>query len=151
MTEYYAYSAGTAPLAASGHMRAFGTRLLLRAIFRKDEQKGALWTPEHTSTDSDCFEIVSVGKGVALACEKMGEDVPLVGQHCEINSVRGDRVGRDLSGRYWLVDVVDMGSIWNRVQKDDVKLLHAIELTNDRAPSYVAPHSNGEVQLESTT
>lgn len=150
----YGYSLGTTPIAASGHMKAFGRRLLVKAILDRDDYKGALTLVTYNALEAVAFEIVSVGAGVAKACAEMGEDTPVVGQHCDIRSVAADRVnGKDASGRYWLVQVEDVAAIWDPVDADDAELAKAIaNATTSRVDSLVLPtmNRNGAVELEAS-
>lgn len=149
-TALYDYRAGAEPLAAIGRMRAFGKRILCRAILEADWYRGPIQVVTYNAHDAVAFEILSVGRGVAGACEEMGEDAPTVGQHCDIRSVAADRVhAKDPTGRYWLVDIADVAGLWDPVPVDTPGLIEACAAIVERQAlaAAAAPPSNGEVEM----
>lgn len=129
---HYNYKEGAAVLAAAGHVRAFGTRILARAIMRSDAYS-LISVVEYNSAQAEAFEVIHVGGGVAEACKKLGEEPIRVGEHVEIKSTAADRVGPDPTGRFWLVELADIAGRWMPVPADDPKLVAAIEQAQSRA------------------
>jgi hypothetical protein len=173
----YTYELGPEPLAACGAMRPFGSRILCRAILDTDwlelrkraEAEAAraagnedlalgieatiMPVVTFNSTDAAAFVIVAVGGGVAKWCEGAGEVAPLVGQHCDVRSVAADRVyAKDVTGRYWLVPVEDVGSVWDAPTSETPGLVEAINAMVRRKQESEVPSmgaaSNGEAHLE---
>ena len=126
---HYNYKEGAGILAAAGHVRAFGTRILARAIMRSDAYS-LISIVEYNSAQAEAFEVVHVGCGVAEACKKLGEEPIRVGEHVEIKSTAADRVGPDATGRFWLVELADVAARWMPVPADDAKLVAAIDDAN---------------------
>ena len=122
---HYNYKEGAGILAAAGHVRAFGTRILARAIMRSDAYS-LISIVEYNSAQAEAFEVIHVGGGVAEACKKLGEEPIRVGEHVEIKSTAADRVGPDPTGRFWLVELEDVAARWMPVPADDAKLVEAI-------------------------
>ena len=123
---HYNYKEGAGVLAAAGHVRAFGTRILARAIMRSDAYS-LISIVEYNSAMAEAFEVVHVGCGVAEACKKLGEEPIRVGEHVEIKSTAADRVGPDATGRFWLVELADVAARWMPVPADDARLVAAID------------------------
>lgn len=146
---HYDYSAGTDPVVEVGAMRAFGTRVLCRAILTNDGYRGPLHLVTYNSTDAECFEVLSVGGGVAGWCESHGESAPRPGQHLDCRSTAADRVAqKDPTGRFWLVPIEDVTAVWDPVPLSS-ELADAVIRTKDRrnnAPSAAAPL--GAIELE---
>lgn len=153
-TATYGYEYGIDPLVEIGAIRAFGTRLLVRAIMRTDsydlQNGGTLHTVETNSSDADAFRVVSVGAGVARWCADNGEQAPEAGYEIECSSVAADRVGKDPTGRYWLIDIRDVTAIIVPIPIDDADLLAAVKRAKDRAQNrVVAPPPNlGEALID---
>ena len=147
MTTIYAYQHGSEPVAASGLMRAFGTRIIVRAILKNDSYTGPLHLVVFNSAEVEAFEIMSVGKGVASACAKMGEDTPKAGQHCDVRSVAGDRIGDKLTSRYWSVPVEDLVSVWDPIDIETPGFLEAVALVKARDDGAPTPSSKGAIEL----
>lgn len=122
---HYNYREGAAVLAAAGHVRAFGTRILARAIMRSDAYS-LISVVEYNSAQAEAFEVIHVGGGVAEACRKLGEEPIRIGEHVEIKSTAADRVGPDPTGRFWLVELEDIAGRWMPVPADDPRLTAAI-------------------------
>src|SRR5437867_3065085 len=119
-TQFYEYEHGSNVLAASGHMHAFGDRILCKAILKKDSYKGPLTLVTYTTQDAIAFEVISMGAGVKMKLQEMGEKPIAIGDHIEIKSVAADRVnGADATGRFWLVPVSDVVARFDEVPVDD--------------------------------
>ena len=144
----YDYRFSAEPVAIMGRMRAFGTRVLCRAILSGDHYKGPIVLP-YNASDAVAFQVLSVGAGVRVACEKMGEEPPQPGQHCDVRSVAADRVNAaDPLGRYWLVDILDIAAVWDPVEADAPGLFEACAEMVARGAAFTAPApSNGAVVL----
>ncbi len=152
----YSYRFGPEPIAAAGYMRAFGNRILVRAILDTDWY--ALENPDYSTrlsivsfnaVDAVAFEVVSVGAGVQKTCEAMGEVPPEPGQHCDIRSVAADRVySKDPSGRFWLVPVEDVAGVWDPVETDAPGIEDACRIVIARAMEQRSQvNSTGEAEL----
>ncbi len=145
----YQYNLGSEPVAAAGLMRAFGTRILCRAILEVDSYAGPIQLVTYNAHDAVAFAIVSVGNGVRAACEKMGELVPYAGQHCDVRSVAADRVNsKDPTGRYWLVPVEDVAAVWDAVDIDTPGFMDALVRVKQQRDGFMSVGSaNGEAEL----
>lgn len=128
----YGYSVGTNPIMMMpGRVRAFGRKVLLRAIMETDgylASGGKVQIVTFNTNDAVCFEIMGLGGGVAKWCADCGEIPPTPGQHCEMRSSAADRVhAREALGRFLLVDVEDISGVWDPVDAEDPELLAAIK------------------------
>lgn len=149
MTEFYNYSAGPEFVASIGKMRPFGDRILLRAIMYSEAYKGALTLVEYNSSDAECFEVLAVGGSVAKWCAEHSETAPIVGQHCDIRSNASDRVAqKDPTGRYWLVSILDLASVWDPVEMTEENAAALVAFSNSKKNIQEAPAANnGEADL----
>lgn len=131
----YGYQFGADVVAESGHMRAFGERILVRAIlksdaYERDEAKGTGLYLAHVynSSDAECFEVLAVGAAVEKWCAERGELAPKIGQHVDVRSTAADRVAAsDPTSRYWLVPIAHVAAVWNPVDLSDEALVVALE------------------------
>lgn len=145
----YAYEAGSNVLAAAGKIRAFGDRLLVKAILKNSHYKGPLTLVTYHSVEALAFEVVSVGKGVERRLVELGEDPINIGDRLDVRSVAADRVdGADSTGLYWLVRVEDVAARHDRVASDDPALLAAIaDVTEAQERLQTMPRGNGQIEL----
>jgi hypothetical protein len=83
----YGYEYGIDPLVEIGKIRAFGKRILARAILRTDaydvQNGGTLHTVASNSSDAEAFVVISVGGQVEKWCLANGDMPPQVGDHIE--------------------------------------------------------------------
>lgn len=133
MTETYGYQFGADILAEIGRMRAFGDRVLVRAILRTDSydiHKGGfihMVRVYDSASDVDAFVVLSLGGGCAKWCEDHGEKCPAVGDHIDARSTSADRVAQsDPTSRYWLIPIAHVTAIMDRVPADDPALVAAL-------------------------
>lgn len=150
--KFYDFRFGMEPLAIMGRLRAFGTRILCRAILDTDynaAQGGQIHLVQYNSVEAAAFVVLSVGGGVAKKCAEMGEECPRPGQIIDVRSVAADRVNaKDALGRYWLVDVADVSGITDPVEADAEGLFEAcreVHLRGDAMSIAAAP--TGEIEL----
>ncbi len=146
---YYDYRHSAEPVAMAGLLKAFGTRVLCRAILENDWYHGPIQLIEYSALDVMAFEVVSVGAGVAMACEKMGEHPIEVGEIVDCRSVGADRVhSNDPTVRYWLVPVEDIAARNMPVDLDTPGFLEALAAYRARQERTSAPViSNGQADL----
>jgi hypothetical protein len=146
----YGYEYGIDPLVEIGKIRAFGKRILARAILRTDaydvQNGGTLHTVASNSSDAEAFVVISVGGQVEKWCLANGDMPPQVGDHIECASVAADRVGSDPTGRYWMINIEDVTGVITPVAIDDAELIEACmraKAKREMVPAAPAP-DNGE-------